>query len=168
MNLEDQLMIEMSRRNVDYIAHHIGNDSVLFKNLMDLVFTKETKLQLRASWVATSISDKSPDLLKPYIKKIVTHIDKFNHSGIRRNLLRYLSGIELPDYAKGKLYDVCSQWLLSREEPPAVKVHCMQIMFNIAEEEPDLKNELRLFLEELVDHESAAIRSRSRQLLSRI
>lgn len=168
MNLTDQLLMELSRRNTDYIAHSIGDDPGLFRNLVDIMFSGKEPLPSRASWVVTAVTDRHPELLKPYIKKIVNHLEQFEHPGTRRNLLRYLSDTELPESVKGKLYDLCSQWALSRNEPPAVKVHSMQIIYNIAQKEPDLKNEVRLILEELTVHESAAVKSRSRQLYARI
>jgi hypothetical protein len=168
MNLSEQLLAEMSRRNVDYIARYIGNDPRLFRDLITLIFSGNPPLPLRASWVATTITDKYPELLKPYLKKIVTNLEKFNHSGIRRNLLRYLAEIEIPVAWEGNLYDICYNYLLSRTEPPAVKVYSMQILFNIAQKEPDLKKELRLVIEELINHESAAIKSRSRQLIAKL
>jgi len=168
MNLSDQLMAEMSRRNVDYIAHCIGNNPKLFGNLVSHIFSGKSPLPLRASWVATAIADKYPDLLKPYLKKVIRHLDSFDHSGIRRNLLRYIAETEIPSSLEGKLYDICFKFLISRTEPPAVKVHSMQILFNITQKEPDLKKELRLVLEELINHDSAAIKSRSRQLLAKL
>ncbi|HEY4787036.1 MAG TPA: hypothetical protein VIH57_13355 [Bacteroidales bacterium] len=168
MNISEQLMVEMSRRNADYIANYIGSDTHLFKTLVDLVFSGKPPLPQRASWVITAVTDKYPDLLKPYLKRIISQIEKFDHPGTRRNLLKYIADNEIPPSTEGKLYDVCYQWLLSRNEPPAVKVHSMQVLYNIAEKEPDLKNELRLILEELSNHESAAIKSRCRQLLAKI
>ena len=167
MDLSEQLLLEMSRRNVDYIAHYIGKDEQLFKNLVTLVFSGKPPLPMRASWVITVVTDKYPYLLKPYLKKIISQLEKFDHPGIKRNLLRYMSENEIPSSAKGKLYYICYQWLLSLNEPPAVKVYCMQILFNIADKEPDLKRELQLVLENFINHESAAIKSRSRQLIAK-
>jgi hypothetical protein len=167
MNIANQLKAEISRKNTEYIAHYVGNDPELFKQLIDMLFNGASPLPHRASWVVTTISDQYPELLKPYLKRIVAHIESFDHSGTRRNLLRYIAETDLPDSLKGKLYDVCYRWLQSRLEPPAVKVHCMQILFNISEKEPDLRKELRLILEELTDHESAAIKSRCRKLMKK-
>jgi hypothetical protein len=165
MNLKEQLLVEMSRRNTDFIAHSIDNDSDSFKDLMELVFHGAEPLPSRASWVVTAVTEKYPELLKPYLKKIIAHMDKFEHPGTRRNLLRYLASINLPLSLQGKLFDMCSGFILSRTEPIAIKAHSMQIMFNIAQKEPDLKNEVRLILEELEHHESAGIKSRSAKLL---
>jgi hypothetical protein len=168
MDITEQLLVEISLRNKNYIAHYVGNDPVLFKELISLVFTGKPPLPMRASWVISGVTDKYPELLKPYLKKIVDNIEKFDHPGTRRNLLRYIAMIQVPESLQGKLFDICYQLLKSRYEPPAVKVHSMQILYNIAKKEPDLKREIRLLIEELTNHESAAIKSRSRQLMSKL
>jgi len=168
MNISDQLRAEISRKNADNIAHYIGNDPELFKQLIDVLFKGASPLPHRASWVVSTISDRYPELVRPYLKKIVSYIEKFDHPGIRRNLLRYIAVEDIPEVLQGKMYDVCYRWLQSRNEPPAVKVHCMQILFNITEKEPDLRQELKLIIEELTDHESAAIKSRSEQLMKKM
>jgi hypothetical protein len=168
MNIAEQLLAEMSRRNVDYIANYIGNDLKLFHELLELVWEGESPLPMRASWVVTAVTDKYPDLLHPYIGRIVESIEHFDHPGTRRNLLRYLASVEIPEALQGKLYDVCYRWALSRSEPPAIKAHSLQILYNIAKAEPDLKHELRLLLEDLANDESAAIKSKYRRLIVKL
>lgn len=168
MNLTEQLMLEMSRRNASYIAQQIGNDPKLFKEIIEIMFTAKAPLPLRASWVVTFFIDEHPELLKPYLNKIVGHLEKFDHSGIRRNLLNYFCDCDIPQSLEGKLYDICFRLLLSRDEPVAVKAYSMQVLFNIAQKEPDLKGELRLVLEDFIDHDSAAVKSRSRKLLAKL
>ncbi len=167
-NLIEQLKSELSKRNTDYIVHWIGDDPEKFRIIAEIMFKEEPSLQMRASWVITTIADSKSEMLQPYTERIITNISNFEHSGTRRNLLRYLALIEIPEHHYGEIYDKCFNWLLSKDEPPAVKVHCMQILVNIAEKLPELKREIRLVIEELTDHESAAIRSRSRHLIKRL
>lgn len=164
MNIKEQLLVEISRKNTDFIAHYIGNNPNLFKEVLDLIFSGKPPLPLRAAWVVTAVTDKHPELLKPYLKKIISNLKKFEHPGTRRNLLRYISYNEIPKNMEGILYDTCYQYVLSKDEPPAVKVYSMQIMYNIALKEPELLREVKLIVEGYLDHDSAAIKSRSRHL----
>jgi len=164
MRLDEQLLVEMSRRNTEMIARYIGNDPKLFKEVVDLVFAGKQPLALRASWVLSVVTDKYPGLLEPYITEIISSLEKFDHPGIRRNLLRYIASNNVPEEEDGLIYDICCRYILSRSEPPANKVHAMQIVFNIAQKEPELKREVRLVFEGLKDHESVAINSRLRKL----
>jgi hypothetical protein len=168
MDIKEQLLVEISRINSDYIAAYINRDPKLFKELMDLVFESKHPIPMRASWVASIISDAYPDLLLPYVPKIISQLKNFDHTGVRRNFLRYLATIDIPESIAGGLFDDCYNWLLSRDAPPAVKVHSMQIIYNISRNEPDLLKELSLILDELKHHESAAIRSRSNEIRKKI
>jgi hypothetical protein len=70
MNIKEQLLVEISKVNTNYIATGIINNPNLVKDLMSLIFNGEHPLPMRASWVATVISDTHPEMLKPYINKI--------------------------------------------------------------------------------------------------
>lgn len=168
MDIATQLLTELSRRNTDLIAHYIGNDAEKFHHLMDLLFHGKAPIPQRAAWVVTHIAEKYPELCLPFIEPIILHLEKFEHTGIHRCLLRFISEMDIPESLQGQLYDICYQWLMDKHAPIAVKVHCMQILFNISEVEPDLKHELRLIIEELTDHESAALRSRSQYLMKKL
>ena len=167
MDLAEQLMAEMSRQNIDYIARYVGNDGSRFDGLMTLVLQGKPPMPLRAAWAISVITDTYPKLLMPYVGQIVGRLETFEHTGVHRLFLRYFQNIPIPEEVEGHLYDICYRWLLSREAPVAVKANCMQILYNIAQKEPELMRELLLILEELIDDESAAVRSRSRQLLAK-
>jgi len=168
MNITEQLFVENSRRNTEFIAAYIGNDTGLFSELMEQVFKGYPPLPLRASWVVCVVTDRFPALLNPYLTIFIDNLMSFEHTGIHRNVIRQLAKSDIPETHLGILFDHCYTWLLARNEPPAVKVHCMQVLFNIAKKEPDLQQELRLIFEELTTHESAAIRSRSSHLLTKL
>ena len=168
MDIAIQLNTELSRRNTDLIAHYIGTDELKFGELMELLFHAKAPLPQRAAWVVTHLADKHPELCLPYIEQLITNLEKFDHTGIHRCLLRVIAETVVPESLQGQLYDLCYRWLLDKHTPIAVKVNCMQILFNISEAEPDLKHELRLLIEEMIDHESAAIKSRSRYLMEKL
>jgi hypothetical protein len=168
MNISERLLAELSRKNTDYIAHYIGSDQQKFEELMELLFNGTPPIPQRAAWVVSTIADKYPQLCIPYLQRIIVRLEDFEHTGIHRCLLRFLAETDIPEPLQGQLYDICYKWLVNKHTPIAVKVHCMQILYNIAENEPDLQHELRLIVEELTHHESPAILSRSRYLMGKL
>jgi len=168
MDLAAQLLGELSRRNADYLALYIGDDQYKFRELMEFVFQGKEPLSFRAAWVATLIADKHKNWCVPYLEPIILNLEKFEHTGTSRSLLRMMSDMVIPEILQGRLYDICYRWLLDRHTAVAVKVYCMQIMYNISVAEPDLRHELRILLDELTDDESPGIRSRSRQLMRKL
>ncbi len=168
MDIANQLLAELSRRNTDFVANYIGNDSEKFGQLIDLLFNGKVPIPQRAAWVVATIAEKHAELCLPYLVTIVERLEEFEHTGIHRCLLKVISEIDIPEQLQGKLYDICYEWLIIKTSPIAVKVYCMQILFNISEVEPDLKHELKLVIEELIDHESPGIQSKSRALMRRL
>lgn len=67
------------------------------------------------------------------------------------------------------MLDFCIHHFTTAEEPIAVRVHAMQILYNISETEPDFKPELIHIIEhELEYHSSAGIKSRGGKLLKKL
>jgi len=67
------------------------------------------------------------------------------------------------------LLDFCIENLTSAKEPPAIRVHAMQILYNISEIERDFKPELLAIIEhELEYHSTAGISSRGLKIVKKL
>ena len=67
---------------------------------------------------------------------------------IKRNTLKIIADLN-PKFSEeltGHALDICFEFLISTKEPVAIKVHAMQVTFNICKQEPELLNELKTFL----------------------
>ena len=60
--------------------------------------------------------------------------------------------------------DVCFRFLISPDEPIAVKVFAMTVAANICKHEPELKNELQLVIAEQMEKASAGFRARAKRI----
>ena len=168
MDLFEMLSETNSAYNADRITHCIGDNEKYFEQLMQILFTENPSIQLRASWVVTRITDKYPHLLIPYVKRIIQHLPLFKHTGICRNLLRQLATIPIPKSLQGKLFDISYGWLKSMEQPIAVRANCMEILYQLSIQEPDLQAELKLLMEDKVNDPSPGIRSRCQRILKKL
>lgn len=169
MNIEQQLMAELSRRNTDRIAAEIGDDAEKFEELMRFVFSRSAKLSMRAAWVMSSITDRHPAMLAPYLTELVDRMDEFEHPGTRRNIMRYFSEQkEIPEALQGTLYDMCWKWMISVQTPIAIRAYSMRILYQISLAFPELQHELLLVLSELNEAEMPAIKSVARQIRKKL
>jgi hypothetical protein len=169
MNLAGQLMIEMSTRNIRFVAQGIGENKEKFKNLVQLVYNTNPKLSMRAAWTLTIVTDKYPELLKPYIKDLVKVLPSLPHPGAVRGILRQLSKFEIPVKVQGRLFDFCYNMLISDDQPVSIKVFSMQILYNISQKEPGLKSELYQMLEDIIMKGcKAGISARARKLIKKL
>jgi len=165
MNIKDSLIQISSKENAESIAQYIGADPDRFTELMALFLGDEYRLTQRAAWVLSKCIDQHPWLLSPYLEKVIYNLQGDVSVAVKRNTVRILQNIDIPEDLMGPLADVCFQFLESGEEAVAVKVFSMTILFNITKKEPDLKNELRLLIEDQLPYGSAGFKSRAKKIL---
>lgn len=165
MDYKKQLLKEHSRANTDAIAKAIGNNAVEFKKIIDIVYNEKAPLPQRASWLLSTMNDKHPDLLLPYISLFISTIKKIKLDGIKRNMVAVLASSKISKNLHGKLVNLCFDLLLSSEETVVVKVHAMQAIANIAKHHPELQNELKVAIEDQLPKTSAAFHARARRIL---
>lgn len=132
---------------------------------MEIALADEHKNSWRAAWMADKIHEKNPGIIVPFIEKMIAKLDDNLSQGSKRHFLKLLSLHEIPEKHFGFLVDFCFAALGSAKEPPAIRVHAMQILYNISEKEIDLKPELLAVIEhEMEFHGTAGIKSRGSKL----
>jgi hypothetical protein len=91
------------------------------------------------------------------------------NSGKKRHLLKLISLNDIQEENVALLLNHCIDVFTSATEPVAVRVHAMQILFNIAQKEPDFSGELTELIEhEMEYHGSAGLTSRGKKLLKKL
>lgn len=168
MNIRAEILTEHSKQNALRIAQYIGNDSKKFSELIDCFLGKEYRVTQRAAQVVSNCADKHPELLLPHLDNIISNLQSPVHIAVKRNTLRVLQDMELPDHLLGPAADICFKILESGSEPVAVKVFAMAVLANICQKVPELKNELRILIEDQMPYSSAAFKSRGSKILRRL
>lgn len=169
MNLESEILREHSKTQCVRIARWIGTDKRRFKQLMDLFLKGEYRITQRAAWIIGHCADKHAELVIPYIDRMIGRmVDANVHDAVKRNVVRILQDIEIPRRLAGKVATICFEWLASAKEPVAVKVFSMSVLANIAKKEPDLKNEIRILIDQQMPTGSGGFKSRGKKVLRQL
>lgn len=61
--------------------------------------------------------------------------------------------------------NICMDYIASNDEPVAVKAFSLSILQNLSKQYPEIKNEVKLIIEERWPHETAAFHSRAEKFL---
>lgn len=165
MDIRDQLLQELSRFNMHFIADFCGDSPRKFEMLVRLYIDEKDPVPARAAWVMEIISNSYPELLQPYIGEIISHLSEFTHPGSRRNGLKMLTRSRIPEDYQGSLIDTCFEWIMDGDKTVAVKVFAMQIIENHLSLYPELAYELKGIIEDQWDKNSAGFKSRGRKVL---
>ena len=166
MNIRSEILKEHSKPQALKIAKWIGKDASRFKELMDLFLFDEYRVVQRSAWIVSSCAENHPELIKPWMKKMLLKTQEKNvHDAVKRNVMRILQFVEIPKSLQGLAADIAFQFLANKNEAVAIRVFSMTVLLNLTHKEPDLKQELRLLIEENIPYEKAAFKSRGRNVL---
>lgn len=140
---------------------------------LDIIMTKalddSEPENWRAVWMVDKIHDKHPELVVPYLPAMTNFVLKTQNASKKRHLLKLISLNDIQDENMALLLNYCIDVFSNASEPVAVRVHAMQILFNIAQKEPDFSGELIELIEHEIEyHGSAGIASRGRKLLKKL
>ena len=155
--------------NIEIIAASIQNDPTQFNTLIQLALNDTRQKSWRAAYLVDKIHDENPDLLQPYLPALINQLKTETNASKRRHWLKLISMNKISGEQIGFLFDYCIETFTSGNEAVAVRVHAMQILYNISEMEPDLKPEvLQLIEQEMEFHPTAGIRSRGKKLATKL
>ena len=167
MNLRETLLSEHSKANTIRIGDYIGNDQQRFDALMKHFMANEYRITQRAAAVVNYCAGEHPRLIRPHLGPMIENLRNPNlHDAVKRNTVRTLQFIRIPQDLQGIAADVCFNFLASASETIAVRAFSMTVLLNIVKEEPGLKNELKLVVEELLPYGSTGLKNRARKTLA--
>lgn len=151
------------------LRHESVENPIHLPDIMEIALNGKDQIAWRAAWLCEKIHDHHPGILAPYIDAVTQSLPRLKHQGIRRQFLKIVTLYPIAETDRGILTDYCLERIEDTSDPPAVKAHAMQILYNISEEEPDMKEELLQVLEwTLETAETAGIRARARNLATRL
>ncbi|SEW50410.1 amidohydrolase family protein [Chitinophaga arvensicola] len=170
MDLRTEILAEHSRAQSLRIAAWIGRSPDRFAGLMTLFLQDDYRVVQRAAWVVSFVAEHDPALLTPHLPAMVARMEQAGIPvAVKRNVLRVLQHLRVPEPLHGPVMNSCFSFLEDPQETVAVKAFSMTVLAQLATAYPDIKNEIRLLIEEqLESNPTPGIRSRARKVLKEI
>jgi len=125
--------------SMDSLVNQLIFNKLLFKDYLTVALTNQQPCAWRAAWLIDHYTDNDLNSFIPYTDLIINKLDTFKNEGQKRAFLKIFTKYDVKSDFLGKLIDSCFNFLYSKKSSAAVKVHAMQIIFNISEKEPYLK-----------------------------
>src|SRR5688572_29595968 len=149
------------------IVRYIGDDKKRFAGLMKLFLGDDYRVTQRGAWVVSYCAEYHPGLVKPWLKKMILNLKRPGlHVAVKRNTVRFLQFIDIPEELLGEAAEACFALFTDKSEPVAVKCFSMTVLFNICKKEPGLKNELKLLIEEQLPYGTAGFKARAKKTIA--
>jgi len=168
MNLRNTILQEHSKKHTVKIVNYIGNNQQRFDELIKLFLGNEYRVTQRAAWPLSYCVQAHPNLIRKHLKKIILNMKKSVHPAVKRNTVRFLQNMDIPENLQGITTDICFEMLNSKNEPIAVKVFSMTVLSNISKSHPGLSKELKLSIEAQLPYASTGFQNRANKILKKL
>jgi hypothetical protein len=169
MDLRAEILKKHSQNHARKVADYVGNNPSRFKSLLEVFMEGPFRVSQRASWPLNLCVERHTKLIDPHFASILRMAKKPGiHDAVKRNIFRMLQFVSIPKKHQGQVADLAFNFLMDTKEPVAVRVFAMTVLANIAMEEPDLKEELRIVIEDGLLYGSPAYVSRAKKILKQL
>ena len=169
MKLRETILKEHSKVNCTRIVHWIGADQKRFDELFNLFLQDEYRVVQRAAWPLSYAVIAHPELIKKHFGKLIRNLNKKGlHDAVKRNTVRLLQDITIPEKFHGEVMNRCFDYIQAPDETAAVKAFSLTLLEKFSVQYPEIKNELKTIIEDRWNYEKAAFRSRAKKILKRL
>ncbi len=169
MNEKELMDVLDSWENISLTVKEIVENPEYFPVLIKTALYNNEPKSWRAAYIVDLVHDYSPELLLPYLNEVTLQLKQEKSNGKKRHFMKLISMNKIDEEHHGFLFDYCLTTLTSAKEPLAVRVHAMQILFNISDIETGLKPEILSVIEhEMEFHAAPSILSRGKKLAKKL
>ena len=167
MNIREEILKEHSKEHALKIAAYACSSKKHFKELISCFLDPEYRVAQRAAWSVCWAAKKNREMVNPYVGALVAQLRRKDvHDAVIRNSVRVLEDIDIPESFHGEVMDACFDFIEKPSTPVAIKAFSLTTLFNLSNQYPEIKHELKLIIEERWDTETAAFRSRGKKILA--
>jgi hypothetical protein len=169
VNLKEEILKEHSKAQCTKIVNWVGGSQQHFDELFSLFLNDEYRVVQRAAWPVSYCVIAHPSLISKHWKKLISNLKKPGlHDAVKRNSIRLMQDIKLPEKYQGEIMDICFKYLESPTEALAVKVFSMAVLGNLAKIYPEIKAELKLLIEDQLPGQTAGFKNRAKKVLKQL
>ena len=164
------LLPDSSRRSIDKTVELVLKDNSLLDIMMDIALSDDKPVAQRASRVIFYSAGKDKTLVEPLNEKIILSLENLTNDSVKANFLSISSEWFLPDDEEmlGILADLCFKYLNGNSDREGLKICSMEILYKISQIYPEIKNELLMNIESLMQFNKSSFQSRGQKIINKL
>lgn len=139
MNLREEILKEHSKAQCDKIVAWVGSSQKKFEELFHLFLTGEYRVNQRAAWPVSYCVIAHPAFIKKNFDKLLENLKKPDlHNSIKRNSIRLLQHVDIPETYQGEIMEICFKYVESPTEAVAIKAFSLTVLENLSKKYPEI------------------------------
>lgn len=164
MQLRSEILKEHSKAQTQKIIDWVGHSQERFDALVQLFLGDEYRVTQRAAWPLSYIAIEHPSLAKKHLPVFIKLLGNPKlHKAVRRNVVRLLQFVEIPEELHGELMNYCFDFIADVNEAAAVKAFSLTILEKLSKQYPEIQSEIKTIVQERWDYETPAFHARARK-----
>ncbi len=148
----ENLLRYTSQRDLPVVLDKITADLDLFNEIAELACADYQPHSWHSAWVIDHYTDTNLDNFAPYLEKAYKVILKSNSESQIRIFLKVIGKYPLLENYEVLIYDFCKTQLLSNTVSVGIKANAMRLLHKICIKYPELMEEIRLVIKELLPY----------------
>ena len=114
------------------MATSASENPAVFLKLLEYSYSPDKKLAFHSSWTLSKVCDRTPEIIYPYLSRIIETLGRLDNESALRSFLRIISFSDLEKISKehqGMLADFCFNILNSGFSAVAAKAYSMEVLY---------------------------------------
>jgi hypothetical protein len=136
--------------------------------LWDIVVNSPYPFNARAMWIFELMCTENDTIFNQYLDKLAAFFPNSNNEAVNRMIGKLLMLKDVPEKYEGEVLNTAFERLVDKKLPIAVRVNCMQIVFNLSKKYPEIEFELRGIIENEIAHGMPAFKNRGGKILQQL
>ncbi len=169
MDIREEALKEHSKKQTEKIAAWIGDDKKRFDQYLKLFLQDEYRVVQRISWVLSIVAEEHPAMVTKSLPKIIRRLDDDDiHVAVKRNVIRILQFLPIPEKCEVKVLDHCLKYIADPNETVAVRCFAMTVAAKLAGQYPELKREVSDTIKAAMKTTTPGLKVRSGDVLKKL
>jgi hypothetical protein len=166
MNLREEIFFEHSKKQCNRIVNWVDKSQQRFDELFKLFLSEEYRVVQRSAWPVSNCVLANPLFINKHWEELISSLHRPNlHVAVKRNTIRLLQNIFIPEKYHGQLMKICFDYLENPAEAVAVKCFSLTVLEKLSKKYPEILPELKLIITEQLENAAAGFKSRAFKIL---
>ncbi len=149
------------------ILSDLDNNPKLVDDYARYAFSDE-KYAWRAAWVISHYSRRKPENIQKYVGNFIEALNYIEKDGHVRETLKIIYNLKLDETQTSEIFDISMNLLENNKMQPSVRMIAFSFVMKIAEDYPELHNEIEVIVENIKGFLSPGIKNSMTKRIKKI
>ncbi|MFN5416916.1 MAG: hypothetical protein ACK5B9_07655 [Flavobacteriia bacterium] len=168
MHLKSQLTLSLiedqGSENRKRWVNYLIENQIDLRDFVDLVLS-DRKLALRFIWLVGDLCEQNAAYVSPAVPAFYALKDQVKFPNYDRSLAKMFLWCGIPENREGEIIDVLFSWIMDSKVSVATKTNAMLALQKELNKYPELKQELKLVIQDQLDKNSVSFRNCAKKIL---